>query len=512
MIMKDAGHEATDKLLEAMEKRISKEYAQAVREAREKLRDYMKRFEAKDKLKKKALDKGLITKEEYEKWRVGQIAMGKRWEELRNELADDYHNANDIAKSIMKGYMPEVYAMNHNYGTYQVETSACVDTSYTLYDAQTVERLMRDNPQLLPDPGKDVSRRIANGLDVRWNRQQIQSVMMQSLLLGESIPDIAKRLAGKVGDSNHKAAIRNARTMTTGAENAGRVDSYKRAENMGIDLQQMWLATLDKRTRHSHRLLDGETVDPGEKFSNGLKFPGDPDGAPAEVWNCRCTLVAKVEDIDLDVSDLTSRNNKLGDMSYEEWRKGHSKPNPIDLPEKRARAIKQSYINDYKMYAKYGKMDSGDTISMINQRNTGKGNPNAILTYGVELNERQKKLLEKLPNTDDRVYVSKKDVNMKDLAALTAETGDEFALFTKGNTRMVMRGHSRGVRIDYEQAEVLAEEGYKWSGHTHPGLDTNVLQASQGDYTVLRAFKQKTSSIYNSKGQFCIFNEEQDYE
>ena len=32
----------------------------------------------------------------------------------------------------------------------------------------------------------------------------------------------------------------------------------------------------------------------------------------------------------------------------------------------------------------------------IEQKHTGKGNPNAVLTFGVELNNRQKDLLEKL--------------------------------------------------------------------------------------------------------------------
>lgn len=74
---------------------------------------------------------------------------------------------------------------------------------------------------------------LAENKDLRWNRQRIQSELTQGLLQGESIPEIAKRMQ-KVTDSNYKSAVRNARTMTTGAENAGRVDSYKRAEGMGI--------------------------------------------------------------------------------------------------------------------------------------------------------------------------------------------------------------------------------------------------------------------------------------
>lgn len=141
----------------------------------------------------------------------------------------------------------------------------------------------------------------------------------------------------------------------------------------------------------------------------------------------------------------------------------------------------------------------------IEQRNTGKGNPNAILTFGIELNNRQKRLIEKLTNFDSRITVPKKSVSMNDLSALTAYTGDEFALFTKGNERLIIRGNAVSVNIDIEQAKQMAQQGYRWSGHTHPGVDFNCLFSSDGDRTILKQFEQNTSVIYNSKGQFLTF-------
>lgn len=161
-------------------------------------------------------------------------------------------------------------------------------------------------------------------------------------------------------------------------------------------------------------------------------------------------------------------------------------------------------------------MDSGSAISMnlssvnmpIEQRNTGKGNPNAILTHGVELNNRQKVLLEALSEYDTRKVFPKKSVSMKDLAALTAVTGQEFAMFTKGKNRLIIRGNSRGVNVTVKIAEQLRDEGYKWSGHTHPGIDLTCLGASDGDRAILGVFKQEVSSIYNAKGQYEVFGKE----
>lgn len=144
----------------------------------------------------------------------------------------------------------------------------------------------------------------------------------------------------------------------------------------------------------------------------------------------------------------------------------------------------------------------------IEQQHTGKGNPNAILLYDVELTNRQKELLSKLPDYDSRTIVPKSSVNMADLSALTAKTGDEFAMFTKGDNRLIVRGNSKMVNITQDAAADLAKQGYKWSGHTHPGVTTNVLLASSGDKAILNQFSQDISVIYNSKGMYLTFGKE----
>ncbi|MGN0614468.1 MAG: hypothetical protein ACI4JB_11290 [Porcipelethomonas sp.] len=141
----------------------------------------------------------------------------------------------------------------------------------------------------------------------------------------------------------------------------------------------------------------------------------------------------------------------------------------------------------------------------IEQKHTGKGNPNAVLTFGTELNNRQRRLLEQLPEFDSRLIVNRDEVNMADLSALTACTGHEFAMFTKGSERLIIRGNSFMVNLNVMQAEQLAGQGYRWSGHTHPGTDFLCMQPSDGDYAVLNCFVQNNSVIYNSRGDFRTF-------
>lgn len=328
-ISNDIGHRETEDVLEELEKRIAAEYRQAEVEVQEKLEKYLERFEKKDKVKLQQLQQGLITQAEYDQWKIGQIAMGQRWADMRNQLAEDFTNTDKIAKATAFGYMPEVYAINHNYGTYQVEMLAKVDTKYTLYDRSTVQRLFDDNQTFYPAPGKKISAAIKQGKALAWNKKQVQSAMIQAILQGESMDKIAKRVAKTVGEKDKNAAIRNARTMTTGVQNAGRVNSYKRAQQMGIKLEQEWLATLDGRTRHEHRILDGQRAPVGKPFEvEGYKieYPGDPTAAAHLIYNCRCTLVPALDKFAPSSTDLSLRNtNHMEEQTYGQWKYRHQR-------------------------------------------------------------------------------------------------------------------------------------------------------------------------------------------
>lgn len=317
--MADYGHDKTDKMLKQLERRIHSEYSNAAKEIRKKTRDYLKAFEKRDSEMLAKLNANEITQKEYLTWRATTMATGQRWEALKDTIGAELENSNAIANAMIQGHTYDVYALNHNFGAYEVEKGSLVDTSYVLYDRPTVERLVKDNPKMLPNPGKRTSEKIKRGELKRWNNREVQSVMMQSILMGDSIPDIAKRLAEKVGEANSYSHIRAARTMTTGAENAGRLDSYKRAEEMGITMRKKWMATNDDRTREAHSELDGVSVPVDEPFENEIgeiMFPGDPDADDANVYNCRCTLVA-----DFSSEDEQRENPELADESFERWSK-----------------------------------------------------------------------------------------------------------------------------------------------------------------------------------------------
>ena len=283
--MADNAHRLTDEKLEEMEKRLSAIYSRAEKEIQKTADEYFAKFAKQDEAKRKLLEQGKITDDEYKKWRKGKVMYGKRFTEMKEQCAKQLLNVNQTALAYVNGELPEVYALNYNALASSVDGVG--GYSFTLVDADTVRNLAVTDTSLLPykelDPAKDIP----------WNMKKINAETLQGILQGESMDKIAKRLRN-VQEMNKTQAIRSARTIVTGAENKGRQDSYARAEADGIILQKEWLATNDGRTRHSHAMLDGAVVDQDKKFENGLMYPGDPSGRPEEVYNCRCTLVAKV--------------------------------------------------------------------------------------------------------------------------------------------------------------------------------------------------------------------------
>ena len=314
----DYGHEYADKELKKLERKLTKEYQQAATELEKKFKKYLEDFAEKDSKMRSKVASGEMSAQDYATWRQNQIMVGNRWKEMSEQLSEDLANVDKIAAGMINDSLPLAYAENFNYGVYEVEMGAKIDTAFTLYDRKTVENLMKDDPKIIPQAKVDIPK------DQLWNRKKLTSAVTQGILQGESINKIAKRLAS-VADMDRKAAIKNARTYTTAAENKGRVDSYERANDMGIPVKQMWMAVLDERTRMEHRHLDGQVRAVGEYFETDgyrILYPGDPMAEPEMIYNCRCTLVA---DLPKYGKDLERNESKLGNMTYEEWKHAKDK-------------------------------------------------------------------------------------------------------------------------------------------------------------------------------------------
>lgn len=326
MATPDLGHKLTDKELAKLERRIAKLYREAGEELQETIDAYFEQFKKRDEEMKALI--GTVqngkewTEADYKQWRLNQIGRGERYQAMRDKVAHRVTDANAVAASYTNDATPGIYSLNRNFAAYTIE-SVAGNVGFDLWDEQTVKRLIVEQPGLMPYYPKD--RALKRGIDLAYGKKQITASVISSILQGKSIKGMADDLQRRIITMGRSSAIRTARTAVTGAQNAGRMDSYAAAEKMGIKLKKQWLATLDNRTRHSHAMLDGEKVDHDKKFSNGCRFPGDPQGPAWEIYNCRCTLVADVDGVDTSTGQRRAKNPVTGetevisDMTYSEW-------------------------------------------------------------------------------------------------------------------------------------------------------------------------------------------------
>lgn len=380
-VANNAGANAATQAEDKLTKELKKVYKQAADELNVQLKEFTDRYGIQLAEMQAKVAAGEMTQAELQAWISGKDKIAQIMKARIEQMSDTMLNANQKAAAMVNGETFGVFAENANYQSYQITQNAKLNLSFAVYDEDSVRRLIMDKPELLP-------RKIVNGKkDKAWNQKKIAAAVTQGILQGQSIPSLARRIATDTGYDNMTAMLRYARTAMTGAQNAGRMEALQRAKGMGIKVKKTWLATLDSRTRDSHQKMDGETVDVEAKFSNGLMHPGDLNGAPGEIWNCRCTMVYEYEGFESDPAadqriqyddyyttykDKDGKKHKVyhrsgsslvTNMNYGEWKaaKQSSKLNDLNQAKVVLANAQKSFIkykvNESKVYSDLWKDD-----------------------------------------------------------------------------------------------------------------------------------------------------------
>ena len=281
--MADTAHAKTDEQLEEMEKRLSAIYSRAEKTVQKKMADYAKSIDKKSTELLQAY-KDAETEDEKRKAKKAyicfyrQVVRSKEFVSLSANVAYDLYKANVEASAYINSQTPSIYALNYNYinaemakdidGFTPQEITDTEAEKYSGYTQQTIDRKK----------------------DTNWNKDNSKKSVLAGSLLLLGASAIMKRSANRAVEKNRNSASMHNSGMGTDAENKARLDAMYRAEDMGNSLTKIWIATLDNRTRDSHAALDGAEIALDEIFDNGCSRPRDPNGIPAEVCNCRCSL------------------------------------------------------------------------------------------------------------------------------------------------------------------------------------------------------------------------------
>lgn len=113
----------------------------------------------------------------------------------------------------------------------------------------------------------------------------LNQIITEGYTSGKGINIVANALTRRFDQLETWEAKRIARTEIHNSHNQGVMRIYN---EVGVEYTQ-WIAAHDNRTRESHIEIDGEIIEMGGTYSNGLRYPGDTSGDIEEWINCRCS-------------------------------------------------------------------------------------------------------------------------------------------------------------------------------------------------------------------------------
>ncbi|MEX1517026.1 MULTISPECIES: phage minor head protein [Enterococcus] len=236
-------------------------------------------------------------------------------------LSSSYPSIEEAIKAYSAGQAQQGY-----YGVwYSLEQSQNIVLQLPLINHDYVMNLVN-----APVAGKRLSKRLYQYRDKLADN--VTQNIITGLFEGKSYAEIARRVNEET-EASYKQALRIARTEAGRTQSTTTQKGYIEAKKKGIDIQKRWLATLDKKTRHDHRELDGQTIEVDEKFSVRGHTAEGPRlfGVAREDVNCRCTTIEVIN----GVAPELRKNNETKEASeyknYEDWLQGKTQSKKVKI-------------------------------------------------------------------------------------------------------------------------------------------------------------------------------------
>lgn len=296
MKAEDEASKAIERRIVATEKTLTDEYYNALKTIKGRLGTLYEKY-SKD---------GVLTYAEMSKY--------NRLSSIYKFLDGELKSLGKTTESEVKWLAVDAYEQAfYRYG-YAIESGANIDLNWGLVDREKIKSLIEE-PNVSGKSLVDTLGQQRYDLLVR----QRQSIV-QGFVLGESYPNVAERLVDSFGVSLTKA-LTIARTEGTRAATEGQVAAYEYAEDLGVEFDIIWLATLDDRTRDAHADLDGQKADEDGMFHyEGMEAEGPGMwGDAAMDINCRCRLISEIKDF--PAKYRRAGEDVIENKTYREWEK-----------------------------------------------------------------------------------------------------------------------------------------------------------------------------------------------
>ena len=271
----DKAHKETDKILAGLELALRKQYSMAFKEIRQEVQDIFGKFD---------FDSEMTPIERYM-----EAQKYERLQKIEEKVAKAINVVNNDAIKQVNQSVLEMYKVNYDFSAKELGVLLAISLPNSAPKSEVKKEVAQEQSplnELAVDNVKDIS-------DLR---RRVSQSFVSGIMAGENANKLIKRLQ-KVAELKLNDITRIARTQTTRVENLARIDVYKEVASQGYEIVKEWVAVVDSRTRDAHKKADGQRVPIDEPFIvNGekLMYPGDPNGSPENIINCRCTMRAGI--------------------------------------------------------------------------------------------------------------------------------------------------------------------------------------------------------------------------
>lgn len=215
-----------------------------------------------------------------------RILQAANQEKLRRELSGILAGLGEPAVRDVEGYLKDSYEdayLGVVYGMHQDGIGLVLGV-----DERQVERVVSR-----PTAGYRFSERLYR--DKEKLVQDVKAELSRGIAAGRMYREIARQLSF-VSEASLKQAYRIVRTEGHRVQNEAKMDAAYAAREEGAEVVKQWDSTVDKRTRPTHRKLDGQIREldvPFEVDGKKAMYPGGFGIASEDIW-CRCVLCQRV--------------------------------------------------------------------------------------------------------------------------------------------------------------------------------------------------------------------------
>lgn len=236
---------------------------------------------------------------------------------LENQIKTALQSLNGMVQDIASQQQMKELEYGYFGEWYNIEDQLGMSVSFGQLSEEKIRTLARSGHQGIP-----LSERLYGSV-LEDTQVAIKNVLKEGLIGGYDNRRMARRLQDEAAVSYRKAKT-IVRTESGRINSLARQEAQDNAADLGILLEKRWIATLDKKTRTSHAMLDGQVVGKDEEFTlyDGSKgMQPRMFGIAGEDINCRCGCVSVVDGFSSDRrrDGITKKLVKTKD--YESWLK-----------------------------------------------------------------------------------------------------------------------------------------------------------------------------------------------